>query len=900
MLDSLVKEAVGKGSESESHSSKNFVKWFSELSNKDVAIAGGKGASLAEMYNHKFPIPPGFIVTADAYKYFIEKAKLKDQIQTILKETNVDDTSALEKNSVKIKGLIINSEMPVELRRQIIEAYDVLDVEKQNFSKASESALDILRNSHEPPFVAVRSSATTEDLADASFAGQQESFLNVKGNDQLILHVKKTFASLFTPRAIYYRVKKGFFHDNSYLAVVVQKMINSTKSGVIFSKNPLKDDNNIVMEAVWGLGEGIVSGRISPDHYVVTPDLKVIEEKTAEKKIALTRNSSGKTEVINLREEISKREVLTGYEIKILAQYAQRLEEHYGKPQDIEFAIEDTNIYIVQSRPITTQVKKDDREVAGNILLSGLGASPGIASGIVKVVKDLSELNKVQKGNVLVTVMTNPDMVVTMQKASAIITDEGGVTSHAAIVSREMGIPAVVGTKEATTKLQDGQVVTVDGFTGRIIEGHGIEKKIEIKPIVPTKTKIKVIVDLPDYAERAAESGSKAIGLVRLEAAIATSGKHPVWFVRNDKVDDYIKILNEKMRKIAKPFQEVWFRTSDFRSDEYKNLEGAPQKTEGNPMLGNHGIRFSLRNQDLLEAEFKAVKEIADEYENKTFGVMLPQIISVSELKEAKRIASGVGFPKNVKFGIMVETPAAVQIINELCEEGIDFISFGTNDLTQYTLAIDRNNEEVQDLYDEMNPAVLSSVSYVIRRCKRYGVETSICGQAASRPEMAKFLVEQGIDSLSVNADAAYDVSMIVSEIESKGIVNSPENEEYHKKEEKKGYEYLVPPQKENIDEEELILQALGDLGDEYSPGLGKEKDIPPLNEAIPVSPEDFSKKEEVMEIPDFSPDSFENQPEEIFELEVMKEVQESEARQNFGPEKEWKKKGQNEALDIF
>src|SRR3989338_4446837 len=350
-----------------------FIKWFSELSNKDVAIAGGKGASLAEMYNHKFPIPPGFVVTANAYNYFIEKSEISDKVKNKLSKLDVDDTNELDKIANEIRELIKNSEMPKELEETIVEAYDVLDVNKPNIDRASKGALDILKTGHEPPFVAVRSSATTEDLETASFAGQQETFLNVKGKRQLVQKVKECFASLFTARAIYYRVKKGFAHEKSYLAVVVQRMIDSEKSGVIFSKNPVKYDNSIVIEGVWGLGEGIVSGKIKPDNYIIDSDLssfKIIDLQIAEKKIAIVRDSSGNNTIVKLNEGKSKSQVLTNYEIKRLAQYAKQLEEHYKKPQDIEFAIEGSDIYIVQSRPITTlgKEKKDGEEIEGEVL----------------------------------------------------------------------------------------------------------------------------------------------------------------------------------------------------------------------------------------------------------------------------------------------------------------------------------------------------------------------------------------------------------------------------------------------------------------------------------------------------------------------------------------------------
>ncbi len=872
-----------------------WVRWFSELSNKDVPVAGGKGASLAEMYNSKFPVPPGFVVTAQAYDYFIEKSGLRNTIMQILNETDVDDTKKLEANVQKIHNLIETASLPEDMKSEITESYEMLDADKGKFTGASDGALAILRNSHEKPFVAVRSSATTEDLANASFAGQHESYLNVKGDDSLLMHVKKCFASLFTARAVYYRKKKGFFHEQSYLAVVVQKMIDSQKSGVMFSKNPLANDNNLVIEAVFGLGEGIVSGMISPDHYVLNKDLEIVEHKISDKKIALTRSSSGKTEQINLKPEISIREVLTGHELKVLGQYGLQLEEHYGKPQDIEFAIDNSGIYIVQSRPITTKTEQNTKEIEGNVLLSGFQASPGIASGIVKIIHSLDELSKINKGNILVTTMTNPDMVVAMSKSAAIVTDEGGATSHAAIVSREMGIPAVVGTREATHKLKEGQLITVDGFTGRILEGKAIEKKVEIKPIVPTeKIKVKVIVDLPDYASRAALSGAKGVGLVRLEAVIATSGKHPIWFAKKNKIKEYVEVLYNGLRKISQPFEEIWVRTSDIRSDEYKNLDGAPDKLEMNPMLGDHGIRFSLKNQDLLEAEFTAIKELADEYAHKTFGVMFPQVISVEEVHQAKKIAQRVHFPKNVKIGVMVETPAAVQIIEDICKEGISFISFGTNDLTQFTLALDRNNEEVQNLYTELHPSVLNSIAYVIRKCKKYGVETSICGQAGSKPEMVKFLIEHGIDSISANADAAHNVSNLIAQFENvkkqqpqivivkdtNFIQKNKENHTFHN----------VPPkiktlsvptiqasEKEN-EHESLIYKQIENWGseNEYHPGKGSVSDVPVLNDAIPVSSIDLTPRKMEPEMLNFEPQEFSEQKTngDIPEIEIAFELQ--------------------------
>jgi pyruvate, water dikinase len=827
-----------------------LVKWFSELSSKDVAIAGGKGASLAEMYNNKFPIPPGFMITANAYTHFVTKAGLQEKIDAILHNIDIQDTAKLQKASKDIRALIEGSAMPKDLEEQILEAYDVLDVNKDMIGAAKATALSILKNSHEPPFVAVRSSATTEDLAEASFAGQQDSFLNVKGHRQLIEKVKQCLSSLFTARAIYYRLKKGFTASSSQLAVVVQKMVNSDKSGVMFSKNPVDQSENVMIEAVWGLGEGIVSGMIKPDNYIIGREkFNVISTDVSEKKVAIVRTSAGDNETVKLSADRSKQQVLSTHELMRLAQYALKLEEHYKKPQDIEFAISGGELYIVQSRPITTKAvdKSKVKEIKGEELLKGLGASPGVASGVVKIIHSLAELSKVKKGDVMVTEMTNPDMVVSMEKASAIITDEGGITSHAAIVSREMGIPAVVGTGTATKDLHDGDIVTVDGFNGRVYSGKGESKTVEILPVVPTRTKLRVLVDIPSFAPRAALTGIQSVGLVRLEGVIAASGKHPLAFVKAGKEDDYAKLIADGLDTIAQHFSEMWVRSSDLRSDEYLNLEGAPQDHEGNPMLGNHGIRFSLQNVKILEAELQAVKYIAEKHPDKKLGFMIPQVIRVDEVTATQRLAEKLKMPSNVIFGIMVETPAAVQVINELCATGIKFISFGTNDLTQYMLAIDRNNAGVQPLYDEMNPAVLSALSYVIRRCKKFGVQTSICGQAGSKPEMVKFLLSEGIDSISVNADAAKTVSEIVRDAENMQSGNSVQRaaaQEVREIVEKKKEVKEDARSYKDQDIEQMILKELEPS--EYQPGGINEKDpdMPKLNDAITVDPNEVRAEE--------------------------------------------------------
>jgi len=657
-------------------------------------------------------------------------------------------------------------------------------------------------------------------------------------------------------------------------------MVDSEKSGVIFSKDPTHKNDNVILEAVWGLGEGIVSGKITPDKYVVSKDFEIKDKKIANKKIAITRDSGGKKTIIKLREEKSKHQVLKDYEIKKLAEIAIKLEEHYKKPQDIEFAIEGEGIYIVQTRPITTIETRIDakniKEIQGEVILEGLAASPGIAFGKIKIISDLKDLDKITKGDILVTGMTNPDMVVSMQKSAAIVTDEGGLTAHAAIVSREMGIPCVVGTQEATTKLKEGEIITVDGFHGKIYKGKTSEAvQKEVLPVTTeTKTTLKVIVDLPSFAERASKTKLRKVGLTRIEGIIAESKKHPNYFLAQNKIKEYEEVLFKGLNQIAKYFDELWVRTSDIRSDEFQNLEGAPKEKEANPMLGMHGIRFGIKYPEILKAELNALKRVAET--NKKIGLLLPQVILVDEVKKVKEVLKEIGF-NQAKMGVMVETPAAVQLIREFCSEGIDFISFGTNDLTQYILAVDRGNEQVQHLYNERNPAVLNQLAYVIRVCKRNNVETSICGQAGSQKEMVKFLVEQGIDSISVNADAAQEIAKYIAEVEEelvKGTDKEPRNYSVPKENEEEKIEPI--PEKEEVVEEDTEEK--------------QEEKTEPIPEKEEVVEEDTEEKEVENKKEPFEEEKVEDKE----ELEETKE-EEKDKEENIEDSSE-----KEEVLDIF
>ncbi|HIP74264.1 MAG TPA: phosphoenolpyruvate synthase [Euryarchaeota archaeon] len=745
------------------------VVWFNEVGKEDIALVGGKGANLGEMARAGFPVPPGFIVTSDAYFYFIEQTGLKEKIAEILKGLDVDDTEDLERRTAEIRRLIESTPMLPELAVEIKNAYARL---------AELVGSSVFRD---PPFVAVRSSATAEDLPEASFAGQQATFIYVKGPDAVIEHVKKCWASLFTARATYYRAKKGFDHMKVGLAAVVQKMVDSEVSGIMFTAHPVTGEQKIIIEAGWGQGEAIVSGAVTPDRYIVDKNsFQILEKKVSEQKVMIVRGPDGGSREVEVPPEMRAKQKLPDDKIVALAKIGVKIEEHYGHPQDIEWAMENGKLYILQSRNITTIGKFSEMRSAAEgtdaaPVLKGLPASPGYASGTVKVIRDISELSKVQKGDVLVTTMTTPDMVPAMERAAAIVTDEGGMTCHAAIVSRELGIPAVVGTEKATEVLKDGDVVTVDAYKGLVYKGvvgetGREEKKVEVvRPCRGhhiTATMVKVNVAMPEAAERAARTGADGVGLLRAEHMITATGKHPAWFVRNGRTDELVEAVKKGIRTVAEKFypKPVWYRTFDARTDEFRNLQGGEEEPEeDNPMLGWHGIRRSLDQPEIITAEFRAIKELREEGIDNV-GVMLPFVIHPDELLRAKELAMEVGLVphRDVDFGIMVETPAAALRIDDFIDEGIDFLSFGTNDLTQLTLGVDRNNALVQKHFDEMHPAVIDLISYVITTAREAGVETSICGQAGSYPSMVRRLVRLGIDSISANIDAVQKIREVV------------------------------------------------------------------------------------------------------------------------------------------
>ncbi len=764
----------------------SYIAWFKDLTKDSIPIAGGKGANLGEMTQLSLPVPYGFAITAQCYGEYIERTGLKNKINEILVGLDSENNDALQKASVDIAAVFNQTPIPEDMSEEIMDAYELLGT---NRKKAS----DFVKGTE--VFVAVRSSATAEDLPSASFAGQQATFLNVKGKNNVIKAVRDCWASLFTARAIYYRVKNKFDHDKVLISAIVQKMVNSDKAGIMFTINPATNDAaHIVIEGIYGLGEMIVGGDITPDLYIVEKSSREITSREIRKQtFGLFRKVTGDNERRDIDILLQDRQKINDAQVKELARLGKKLEEHYGCPQDIEWAIEGDDVCIVQTRAVTTFKKSptpqssqntSNNNLKGKEILKGEIACRGAYTGIVKVVHDISELGKVTKGDIMVTTMTMPDMVPAMQRAGAIVTDEGGMTCHAAIVSREMGTPCLVGTQKATQILKDNQKITVDAFAGVVYDGEvqlqtpstttstsASEFQNSGESII-TATEIKIVLDLPYRAKDAAATGADGIGLIRSEIIIAQGGIHPAEYLRQNKAADLVKLLKDGLKEMAQAFapRPVWVRTSDMRSDEYRNLQGGDKEPhESDPMIGWHGIRRHLDEKELLKTEFMAIKELHDEG-IKNVGVMIPFVIRANEVAQAKEIMRSIGLEpcRDVEFGIMCETPAACWVMEDICREGISFVSFGTNDLTQLTLGLDRNNAKIAHLFDEMHPAVLHEIEHVLKVCAKYHVKASICGQAGSRPEMAEFLVRHGCDSISANFDAVQSIRHTVARIEKK------------------------------------------------------------------------------------------------------------------------------------
>ena len=768
---------------------KKTIVWFEEVGKDDIGLVGGKGANLGEMTNARLPIPYGFIITSQAYFDFIEKAGIKKRISNLLESVNYERPNELEQVSGLIRELINKASLPDQLVRQVIKYYDELTVKENHFYNSGSNiishGLSKVKSLYSPPLVAVRSSATAEDLPGASFAGQQETFLNVRGEAHLLTKIRECFASLFTERAVYYRHQQHFDHTKVGLAAVVQRMIQSDKSGIAFSIDPVSNDKNkIVIEAIYGLGEYIVQGKVTPDHYEVSKKSFVIINKEIKKQtIKMVKSNIYNREVPV--DAVGRLQKLSDEEIVKVAILVADIEKHYYFPQDIEWAIEKGRVFIVQSRPVTTTHKTNKFNKSNEAyetrtpILIGAPASPGIGVGPAKIIFSPKEIDKIKTGDILVAPQTNPDYVPAMKKASGIVTEKGGRTSHAAIVSRELGIPAVVGAERATKIIKDGEVVTVNGASGEVYKGKALVPSVTAKPKQVTKklqtiTKIYTNLAQPSEASTVAKKHVDGIGLLRAEFVIAEIGVHPKQFIKQKKENIFINRLSRELLKFVVPFspRPVVYRATDFKTNEYRNLAGGKEfePHEENPMLGFRGAYRYIANPEVFNLELAALKKIWEKgYRN--LHLMIPFVRVPWELIKIKSLIEKAGlfnYPE-FKLWIMVEVPSAALNLEEFIKVGIDGVSIGTNDLTMMLLGVDRDSEEVSHVYDERTPIVLSVLEYIVKTCQKYGITSSICGQAPSDyPEIVEKLVKAGITSLSVSPDVIDRTRQTVFDVEKK------------------------------------------------------------------------------------------------------------------------------------
>lgn len=746
------------------------IVWLNEIGKDDVALVGGKGANLGELTRLGVPVPSAFIVTADAYFRFLDETGLRRQIKSALAGLDHNNTSILHKTADRIKSLIINADMPDDIAREIRAAYSQMG---------------------EGP-VAVRSSATAEDLPEASFAGQQATFLNVVGAAAVIKAVQRCWASLFEARAIFYRAQGGYDDLKVGIAVPVQHMVQSETSGVMFTVEPVTSDRSkIVIEAVFGLGEAIVSGEITPDHYVVDKaSLRLTEKMVVVQNRKLVRSDDPDAAEPNMWVDVptppANRQKLADRQIIELAKIGLKVEQHYGHPQDIEWAMENGNLYLVQTRPVTTlrepAAAEEEEPEPAPVLLRGAAASPGVAYGRVKIVNSPSEIDKVEEGDVLVAEMTTPDFVPAMKRAAAIVTDRGGRTCHAAIVSRELGVACVVGTGNATRELTDGYWVTVDGARGVIYQGRAKvrlawaeRERARQAAISDIETNTRVYVNLaePELADVVAKLNVDGVGLLRAEFMIAQIGEHPRLALEQGRASEFIARLADGLEKFAKAFhpRPVVYRTTDFKTNEYHNLKGGDkyEPFEENPMIGFRGAARYIRDPDVFRLELDAIKLVRERYNN--LWVMIPFVRTPDELRKVKDLMaeSGLVQTEDFKLWMMAEVPSNVFIIDKFIDVGIDGISIGSNDLTQLTLGIDRDNATFPGEFDERNEAVMVALEHLVKAAKRRGITCSICGQAPSDyPDLTAKLVEWGITSVSINRDAIAKTREIIAAAEGK------------------------------------------------------------------------------------------------------------------------------------
>lgn len=786
-----------------------YVLWFDELRREDVALVGGKSSSLGELTSATHvPVPYGYATTAHAYRYFMEATGTNKKIHELLDQLDdVEDSAELRDVCAKIRAAIVAAEMPEDLADAIGDAYEEL----------------AKKTGHADPFVAVRSSATAEDLPDASFAGQQDTYLNVRGRDDVIRKVKECYASTFTDRATYYRVKKGFAHENVALSAAVQMMAYSKVAGVMFTVDLATGaDDKIMIEGSWGLGEYIVQGTVTPDNFVVDKDtLTILSRRINEKPIELVRNEEGGVEEKRVPEELAKVQVMSDEQIAELAGYAKAIEKHYGCYMDMEWALdEDNKLWILQARPETVWSRKNKEKKEGTkvnvttdhkVLVKGLPASPGLVAGKAHVITDPADIDEFKEGEILVTLMTSPDWVPAMKKALAIVTDAGGMTCHASIVSRELGIPCVVGTKsrsvDATSVLKTGQEITVDAQNGIIYDGiveDMIEKPqeqqaaagavVQAEYFAPTGTTVLMNLGDPDLAQKYASLPCDGIGLMREEFIWTTFiHEHPLHLIETGHPEKVIDMLAEGISKVCRAMapRPVVLRFSDFKSGEYRNLVGGEKYEPEEPadLLGWRGASryYDPKYTDAFRLELKAVKKVRDEFGLTNLNCMIPFCRTVDEARKVTEIMKEEGLQRgpDFKLFLMAEIPSNI-ILADQFNQYVDGYSIGSNDLTMLILGCDRNNDTVASLFDERNLAIRRAIRHLIKTAHKDGKTVSICGQAPSvYPDFTEFLVRSGIDCVSVNPDMVKATKRNVARIEQRLLLDAAtgrglkETEEY-------------------------------------------------------------------------------------------------------------------------
>ena len=774
-----------------------FLLWFEQLERKDVDIVGGKSSSLGEMTaKTDVPVPYGFATTAYAYRYFIKESGLEEKMRSILSElTDVENSALLRDVSARLRDAIMAEKMPQDLQDAIGAAYVELGK----------------RGGEENPYVAVRSSATAEDLPDASFAGQQDTYLNVQGAETIIAKVKECYASCFTDRAVYYREKQGFDHIEVALSAVVQMMVFSKTSGVMFTVNVATgDDNNILIEAAFGLGEYVVQGTVTPDNYTISKhDHKIIDRCVNEQDIMLVRKKGGDCEEVQVPEELRKVQTLTDEQILELADYAKKIEKHYGCYMDMEWGVDErTNkIWILQARPETVwsrrnkeggakvQESKSMTTTDHKVIVKGLPASPGKVSGRVHVILDPSRIDEFKEGEILVTEMTAPDWVPAMKKAKAIVTDSGGMTCHASIVSRELGIPCIVGTKSrgeaATVTIPDGIDVTIDATHGVVYEGIIEEAKKENQAgaavavaeyFPPTGTKVYMNLGDPELAEKYSGLPCDGIGLMREEFIWTTYiHEHPLYLIKTGHPEKVVDQLAEGMRQVCQAMapRPVTLRFSDFKSSEYRDLKGGDEfePYEPSALLGWRGASryYDPKYIEAFKLECQAVVKVREEFGLKNLNVMIPFCRNVEECEKVVKIMAECGLErgKDFKVWLMAEIPSNI-ILADQFNKYVDGYSIGSNDLTMLVLGCDRDNDTVSHIYDERNLAVRRAVRHLIEVAHSEGKTVSICGQAPSvYPEFCEFLIKSGIDSISVNPDTVKFTKKLVAQVEQRVMLDA-------------------------------------------------------------------------------------------------------------------------------